>query len=372
MIGIFLAKVKMLLRKPWMFIIMTIAAIGFSLGFTYVIGGNNMYGLQVPMVAGDKNMTSSLVGDILTDSEAHNFNWVSEKEMDWQVLNGKVEIGVILHEDHFEIIEGIQSPNIPLIEQTINKAYVKQKQYEQLETNVSFIYADDEIDHKMDEITESSLFTIEKQPLKATDDRSIDYTYQPVFGFTLFFIIYTIAYNVLYILIEKDGGVWDRMILSPVKKWEMYAGNFMYSFFTGYLQVALVFFVFKYMIGMDFHGRFLLTLLLVIPYVFAIVAMSILITSLVKTVQQFNAVIPIVAVSMAMLGGSYWPLEVVESEFILSLSKVIPITYGIELLNGVAVYGYPVSELLFPISVLLLMGVMMTGLGIHLMERRHL
>ena len=34
-------------------------------------------------------------------------------------------------------------------------------------------------------------------------------------------------------------------------------------------------------------------------------------------------------------------------------------------------YGYPLEELLFPISILILMGVVMTGIGIHLMERRH-
>ena len=53
--------------------------------------------------------------------------------------------------------------------------------------------------------------------------------------------------------------------------------------------------------------------LLIIPYVFSIVALSILLTAIVKNVQQFNAVIPIVSVSFAMIGGAYWPLEIVES-----------------------------------------------------------
>ena len=66
-----------------------------------------------------------------------------------------------------------------------------------------------------------------------------------MFGFTLFFVIYTIAYNVLPILIEKNEGVWDRMILSPLRKWEMYAANFIYSFVTGYLQVLLIFLDFR-------------------------------------------------------------------------------------------------------------------------------
>ena len=95
------------------------------------------------------------------------------------------------------------------------------------------------------------------------------------------------------------------------------------------------------------------------------------ITAIVKNVQQFNAVIPIVSGSLGMIGGAYWPLEIVESTFLIALSKINPITYGMEVLNGVVLYGYPLEELLFPISILILMGVVMTGIGIHLMERRH-
>ena len=64
-----------------------------------------------------------------------------------------------------------------------------------------------------------------------------------------------------------------------------------------------------------------------------------------------------------MIGGAYWPLEIVESPLLIALSKINPITYGMEVLNGVALYGYPLEELLFPISILILMGVVMTGIG---------
>nr|WP_295972541.1 ABC transporter permease [uncultured Bacillus sp.] len=188
---------------------------------------------------------------------------------------------------------------------------------------------------------------------------------------TLFFVIYTIAYNVLSILIEKKDGLWDRMILSPVKKWEMYAGNFIFSFFSGYVQLLIIMLIFRFLIGEDFNGKFLVVCLLLLPYVFSIVALSILITELVRNTQQFNGVLPIVAVGSAMIGGAYWPIEIVESKFLLALSKINPVTYGMELLNGIAVYHYPIDEFFYPIGILLLMGIAMTGVGIHLMERRH-
>ena len=64
--------------------------------------------------------------------------------------------------------------------------------------------------------------------------------------------------------------------------------------------------------------------LFIIPYVFSIVALSVLLTAIVKNVQHFNAVIPIVSVSTAMIGGAYWPLEIVESPILIALSKLNP------------------------------------------------
>ena len=120
------------------------------------------------------------------------------------------------------------------------------------------------------------------------------------------------------------------MILSPLKKWEMYVANFIYSFVTGYVQVLIIFFIFRFFVGVDFNGQFMEACLFLLPYVFSIVALSILLTAIVKNVQQFNAVIPIVSVSSAMIGGAYWPLELVESPILLFLAKINPITYGME------------------------------------------
>lgn len=358
MIGILLAKVKLFIRNPWTFLIMTIMSIGFAL----ITGGTNVSTIHVPVYAADEAIRDTIVADVLNETDAYSIDWVTEEEMKDLVTNGKAELGVELQSNDFEVLVGIQSQNVDLIQQTVQRAYMKKMQYEQIEN----------IKNDLQTAIEEPIFSIQTMSFRGADTVIVDNSLQPLLGFTLFFVIYTIAYNVFQILVEKSDGVWDRIILSPVKKWEMYTANFLYSFFTGYLQVLIIFLVFRYGVGVNFNGNFIESLLLLIPYVFAIVALAILVTGIVKTVQQFNAILPIIAVSMAMIGGAFWPLEIVESKFMIALSKVVPITYGMEVLNGVAVYGYSISELLFPISVLLLMGVIMTGVGIHLMEKRHI
>jgi ABC-2 type transport system permease protein len=95
-----------------------------------------------------------------------------------------------------------------------------------------------------------------------------------------------------------------------------------------------------------------------------------LMAGLVKTPQQMSVLIPIVATSSAMIGGAYWPLEIVANPFLIALSKIVPMTYGMEALKGVAYYGYGWSELLSPLAIMCLFGVVCMGIGVNLIERR--
>lgn len=370
MIGILSAKCKMFVRNPWVFIAMTVM----SIGFAFLLGGSiSENTIQVPIAAENEKIRESRVGEILSNSDVFIFKWMTEEEMREKIKNGKAEIGVYLQKEHFQVVVGIDTPNLEMIQQTVREAYLKTTLEESI---VKAAMAGSEaekavIRDELENLQASPLFTIEKRSFKGSEAFVYDQRYHSLFGFTLFFVIYTIAYQVLSILVEKKDGLWDRMILSPVKKWEMYVGNYIFSFLSGYVQILFIMFIFRFIVGEEFNGKFIEVCLLMLPYVFAIVALSILLTALVKNTQQFNGVIPIVAVGSAMIGGAYWPIEIVESKFMIFLSKINPVTYGMELLNGAVVYRYPFDELLFPISILLLMGVVMTGIGIHLMERRH-
>ena len=370
MIGIFQAKIKLFIRSPWVFIMMTALSIGFAL----IIGGTGAYtAVNIPVYTTSDSIQNSVIGDILEETDAYSFEWLSEEEVRYQISNNKVEVGVALHEEDFQVIVGVETPTSAIIQQTIEAAYMKKAQFEQIvDTSGATIVSEEEaILDDLQTSLASPVFAIESNSFRGTDAFISDITLHTLFGFSLFFVIYTIAYNVLSILVEKKEGIWDRVILSPVKKWEMYVANLAYSFLVGYLQVVIIFSVFRFVVGVDFSGRFTETLLLLMVYVFAIVALSILLTAIVKTVGQFNAILPIIAVSSAMIGGAYWPIEIVESKLLIALSKINPVTYGMEMLNGAVVYQYPLEELLFPISILFLMGVVFLGVGMHLMERRH-
>lgn len=354
--GIILAKWHWLRRNPWTMIVMA----GMSITFALIVGGGNSAKLVVPIME-DTKLEPMFLKE-LENNETFTFEWVSVEELKEKVRQGKREFGVVLDEDDFHVIVGVDSPNVELLRETVGQLYIKYAQLNVLASNTEWMAK---------QIEEQPIFLVETTMFQGEDAFIFDSELRSLFGFSLFFVIMSISYSVFQILLERNNGVWDRMILSPVKKWEMYAANLLYSFVVGYVQILTVFLVFRYVVKTDFHGSFLLVLIALAPYVLAIVSLAIFITGIVRTVQQFNAAIPIVSVSMAMLGGAFWPLEVVESTVMLTMSKLIPLTYGLEVLNGVTTYGYSLAEMIYPISILLLMSVLFVGLGIHLMEKRH-
>ncbi|MCA1057058.1 ABC transporter permease [Rossellomorea aquimaris] len=366
--GILFAKLKLFLRKPWLFVIMT----GVCVMFAFFTSQGEVNKIPIPYsVVGDSEEMDRIV-DELKGAEAFQFQEMTEEQLKEYVSEGERQSGLILMPDDFRIMISSNTGTTSLLQQVVGKAYSDMKYKKAVEeAALSEGIPSAEVSGWFHEAETAPVFSIKEASFKGDDTFVYDPKLQSLFGFSLFFVIYTIAFNVSTILNEKNEGVWDRIILSPTRKWEMYAGNLVHSFILGYVQLALIFFVFRYITDVNFYGNFTTVLLLLVPYVFTIVSLSMLITGIVKKVQHFSAVIPIVAVSMAMIGGAFWPLEIVKSPILLGISKVVPITYGMEALKGATINGWGTEQLMLPVSVLILMGVLMMGIGINFMERRH-
>lgn len=362
--GILWGKLRLLFRKPGVFIATTLICMVFA----FFLGKSSYSEVQVPVYSSLPDREVDAIVEELNKSESFNYVVESEASVKNKVADGSVEAGVELEAEDFTLYQTGQTENYHLIHQDLSTFYLNMLK----EKAVLEVAGDsDEVRKGLKEVKDNPVLSLSVSSYTDEEKWIYDPSLQSLFGLTLFFSIYTVAFSVIEILREKQEGIWDRIILSPTSKMGMYAGNLIYSFIIGYVQIALIFLVFKFGTGVDFYGGFGKTLVLIIPYLFTIIAMSIFIAGLVKTIGQFNALIPLISVSFAMLGGAYWPIEIVTSDFLLALSKIIPITYGMELLKGATISGLSYSDLLFPISILLLMGVALMGIGIRLMESRH-
>lgn len=364
MIGILQARFRMLLRKPAPFILTTVACIVFA----WIMGISTTAKIEVPVFSSLPEDEVNSIAQKLNKNESFEFVVRNEVEAKNKVAEGNAEAAIHLKQASFILFRSGSTQNEQLIYQYIESFY-KEKQRE--EVFLELAGDTEKASEKWQDMNENPIFDISIQSYTDENEWVYDANLQSLFGFVLFFSIFTVGFSIVEILRDKQSGMWDRMILSPVTKWRMYTANLIYGLIIGYVQISIILLVFKYVAGVNFYGSFGKTLVLIIPYLFTVVALAMLTTSLVKTMGQFNAVIPLIGVSFAMLGGAYWPIEIVSSEIILGLSKVIPVTYGMEMLKGATIYGQGYGELLPQIGFLIAMGIVMMVAGIHLMEKRH-
>ncbi|WP_141433167.1 ABC transporter permease [Bacillus sp. 03113] len=363
MMGILWGKYRQFVRKPAAIIISTIICMGFA----YITGKASYSKIEVPVFSSLSQTEIKPLLHELSKGDSFIFKVYTEKEVKDKVAEGKADAGIDLEEKDYVLYRTGETKNLPLIKRHVERFYESKFEKESI-----IRMANDPLqaEVKLKQIKEQPLFNLSIQSFHNQDQFKYNPALQSLFGFTLFFSIYTVAFTVVEILRDKQNGIWDRLILSPSSKFSIYTGNLLYSFIIGFIQIAFIFTVFRFGAGIDFNGAFLKALIMLIPYLFSIVALSIFITGIVKTTSQFNAIIPLISVSFAMLGGAYWPIEIVTSKPLLWISKFVPITYGMELLKGAVITNSSMLELLYPIAILLLMGVILMGIGIRLIERR--
>ncbi|AST92396.1 ABC transporter permease [Sutcliffiella cohnii] len=291
---------------------------------------------------------------------------VTSREKVEELLNeNSIDLAVNLKRDSFTITTGAQTSEVMLLEAHLYSNLIKVSTV--LNAANQLNKAPNEIMNQLEQ--SKALYPIQETSFNK-DDFIYDQSLQSLFGFSLFFVFYTVTFTVSAIVQQKSEGIWNRVLLSPLSKMQMYLGHIVFSLMLGYLQLFIIFNVFQYGLGVDFYGGFTKSLLVIIPFLFAITSLGVLISAFVKNPRQLNALIPLLAVSMAMIGGAYWPIEIVQSEIMMALSKVVPLFYGMEMLKGATYLNWSFDQFLLPTSILFTFGVICMGIGLNIMERK--
>ncbi|WP_096439979.1 ABC transporter permease [Alteribacter populi] len=364
--SVFLLQWQRFRRAPVLVLSMMILTIA----FVAVLGGfGSVNTLTVPTYS-DTSLSEEereFWLDRLNESDSFEFRWTEGAEAKQSVVEGSTSVAVQIMEDDYRMLVAADDQNRYLVEGYVNQIYSEElrlKEAEQYAVESSFR---EEVGSYMEEPAIAVVTTSVEG-----EEGTFQYNeqLQMLFGMTLFFSIYTIMFSLLTIVEEKRGGTWNRLIISPLHKWQIYLGHLLYCFIVGYAQIILIIVFFHYVFGFDIGDRFGTILIITACYTFAIVALGMLLMGLVNSTQQLQAVIPIVSTAIAMLGGAFWPIEVVTNEIMLALSKGVPMLYAIDALKGAAIYDRGLLELGEPLSIMLLFGVICMGVGINLMERR--
>lgn len=184
-----------------------------------------------------------------------------------------------------------------------------------------------------------------------------------IIGFSLFFIAYSSVFGAMDILTERKKHTWQRLLVSPSSKMGMILANGMVSFVMGMLQVVIVYLAGQFLFGVKYGTGFIEWAVVGACFVFAMSGIGLIISAFSKSMQQIAALTSVLLTAFGMLGGCLWPLEMVTNKILLALSYATPHRYAFEamsVLNG----GKPLQTVLPLIGILLIYGIILSGIGI--------
>lgn len=169
-----------------------------------------------------------------------------------------------------------------------------------------------------------------------TDD--VDWATGLSMGIYVMFTMFTVMYMAGDILSERKTGTWGRLLSTPVPKAAVVGGKILANYVVGLTQVLFLMLSARYVFRINFGPNFGAVMAIMALTIAVVSGFGLFLSTMVRTTAQLQTLIPIVVVSTCMLGGCYWPLEVV-SPLMRTIAKATPQAWAMMALTDVTARG---------------------------------
>lgn len=177
---------------------------------------------------------------------------------------------------------------------------------------------------------------------------NFDYFGPVLLGFFVFFFVFLIA-GVSF-LRERTKGTLERLMASPLRKWEIVMGYILgFGLFT-MIQATVITAYAVYVLGMMMEGTFFTLLSIILLLSLTALTLGTLLSSFANNELQMIQFIPLVVVPQIFFSGIF-NLETI-SDWISWIGPFTPLYYAADALRDVMVRGYGWSEIQMNLLVL--------------------
>jgi len=216
--------------------------------------------------------------------------------------------------------------------------------------------------------TEGTAITL-KTNIEGADAVELDLLSYFAPGIALMFLMYTVSYGGRSILAERAGGTLPRLMISPTQITQVLGGKVLGIFFMGVAQVGILILASAILFQVKW-GNPMGIAVLILAAVIGATGWGMLITAFARTPAQVANTGTIVMLIFSILGGSFISLDNFPP-FIQTISKITPIAWGLDGFTTLALGG-TLSNLVEPVSALLIMGAVLFGIAVLLFNRNGL
>lgn len=197
------------------------------------------------------------------------------------------------------------------------------------------------------------------------DMRHFDYFGPVLLGFFIFFFVFLIS-GVSF-LRERTRGTLERLLSSPLRKWEIVLGYVIgFGLFT-IIQSTIISAYSIFVLGMMMEGNFFYVLLITLCLSFSALTLGILLSSFAHNELQMIQFIPLVIVPQLFFSGLF-NLDTI-SGYVSWIGRLTPLYYAADALRNVMVRGLGFGDIYSQLLVLLGFSVVFVVLNIIVLRQ---
>lgn len=173
---------------------------------------------------------------------------------------------------------------------------------------------------------------------------------QSIPGMGSMYVMFTVLGGTAVLLRERRQWTLQRLAVMPLTRAQLLGGKILTYFTLGMIQYLVIFAV-GAAVGLDFGNDWLGLLLVMIAFVLCITALAFVLAIFMQNEEQAAGTARLLALTLAPLGGAWWPLEIVPG-FMQTIAKASPIAWAMQGFKEIIFYGGSISSVLPDVGIL--------------------
>jgi ABC-2 type transport system permease protein len=151
---------------------------------------------------------------------------------------------------------------------------------------------------------------------------------------------------------ERSQGTMERLMVAPVTRLDIVLGYLLGFFIFALVQTLIIVLFTIYVLGINFYGDLWQILVFQVVVITGAVTLGIFISTFAHNEFQMVQFIPLIIVPQMFLCGVIWPVEQMP-DYLQWLSVILPLTYAVDGLRDIMLYGYNLADVWVDLVVLL-------------------
>ena len=186
-------------------------------------------------------------------------------------------------------------------------------------------------------------------------------------GMMVQFAIFGLITAAMVLVLERKHKTLQRLLTTPIKRWEVIAGHTLAMFVVIFLQETLLVSFGQLAFGVGYFRQPLGTLLVMIALALWAASLGLLISALARTEEQVVTLSLVAMFLFASLGGAWFPLEVAGKTF-AAIGHIMPTAWAMDGFQNLLMRGLGFRSVLLPAGMLLAYTAAFFGLAVWQFE----